>query len=130
MLPGASTFSFSRSSTDSESIDILDASTLVTSGPGGVIAQTSLDGGDPSTTGYALATSLPADSAKILSLTNPNRIATFCYKHGTGAVLYSTIPLAHYLSGATVRPAAAEQMKAYAANVVAYALAGACTTEE
>lgn len=127
VLPGGSTFSISRSTLDPQNVDILDATTLVTNGPGGLLTQTSLDGGDPSNTGFANSASLPLDAVKILSLSNPARIATFCYARGSGAVLYSTIPLHQYLDGSSnAHPDVEAMMKAYATNVVAYALAGAC----
>jgi hypothetical protein len=127
ILPGGDSFEILRDEFgDSANIDILDASTLVTSGPGGVLDNGSLDGGNLSSHGFAVAGSLPGDSVQILSRANPSEIVTMCYGFGAGAVVYSTIPLDFYLEGIGPQPVSDNLRLIYAPNVVAYGLAGAC----
>jgi extracellular elastinolytic metalloproteinase len=115
ILPGGGGITFVRS--PNADVDVVDASTLVTSGPGGVVDNTTLDGGDSSTHGYATLASLPGSSVAVLSQTDPTYIVTFAYPYGSGWVIYSTIPLDYYLAGAGSVPAFAN---IYAPNVVAY----------
>ena len=121
ILPGGAGFSILRDFTDDANIDVLDDSTLVTDGPGGVINDTTLDGGTSSSHGFAVVGTLPVGGAFILSRTNPEEIVTFSYPSGAGAVLYSSIPLDFYLTGSST---VALGMQAYATNVVAYAVEG------
>ncbi|HET6933977.1 MAG TPA: Ig-like domain-containing protein [Candidatus Angelobacter sp.] len=108
-----------RDFTDGANIDIVDNTTLVTNGPGGIITNTSLDGGNFSSHGWILASSAPAGARGILSQTNPAHWVLYSYPFGQGTVIYSTIPLDFYLAGfggATIN----QNMQNYAANVVAY----------
>lgn len=113
-------------------IGVLDPSTLVTNGPGGIVTDTTLDGGNMSHHGWVEASSLPAAAVKILSagdpdhVVHPDRVVTLSVPYGEGFVIYSTIPLDHYLAGSGSVPAFAE---IYAPNVVSYGmqLAGAAT---
>lgn len=125
ILPGGQSFTILRDFADDRNIDVLDDSTLVTNGPGGVVSNSSLDGGTSSSHGFAVSGSLPGAARTILSRTLPQEIVTFCYSYGAGAVIYSSIPLDYYLdhSGNATLNA---NMSAYAANVVAWAIAGAC----
>lgn len=119
VLPG-SPGSFFRDFSDDRDIQIVDGSTQVTDGPGGILTDTSLDGGNSSSHGFVLASSLPADGAGILSTSDPEHLVLYSYGYGRGKVLYSTIPLDFYLSGfgaATVNA----NMRSYAANVLAHA---------
>jgi hypothetical protein len=126
ILPGGAGFDIIRDFTDDANIDILDDTTLVTNGPGGVLDNTSLDGGNSSSHGFAVAGSLPGDSVNILSRTASSEIVTVCYGFGGGSVTYSTIPLDFYLAGAGANPPADNFRNIYAPNVVAYGAAGAC----
>jgi hypothetical protein len=127
ILPGGSGFEIIREPFgDGANIDIVDNTTLVTNGPGGVLDNGSLDGGFFSNHGFAVAGSLPGDSVQILSRTNPSELVTMCYGFGAGAVVYSTIPLDHYLDNLGPNPANDNLRLIYAPNVVAYGLAGAC----
>jgi hypothetical protein len=123
ILPGGSSFDIIRDVDndlpDNKDINILNNSTLVTNGPGGVITDTLLDGGNYSNHGFALSGTLPRDASLILSRTNSQDIVTFSYRYGAGAVVYSTIPLDAYLTSDYCSPSAAFR-NVYAPNVVAY----------
>jgi hypothetical protein len=108
-----------RDFTDDRNIEIVDNTTLVTNGPGGVITSTSLDGGNSSSHGWILASSTPPGSRGILSQTNPAHWVLYSYPFGQGTVFYSTIPLDFYLAGFGVGTLN-QNMQNYAANVVAY----------
>ncbi len=109
---------FFRDFADSRNIEIVDNSTEVTDGPGGIITNASLDNGNHSTHGYIPADSVPLGATGILSRGNANELITYSYPHGAGAVIYSTIPLDFYLSSGG---ALGINMKNYAANVIKYA---------
>ena len=126
ILPGGAGFNIIRDFTDGASIDILDNTTLVTNGPGGVLNNASLDGGTSSSHGFAVAGSLPGDSVDILSQTDPTSIVTTCYPFGDGTVVYSTIPLDYYLAGAQPGITGDNFRNIYAPNIVAYAAEGGC----
>jgi len=128
ILPGGAGFNIIRDFSDDRNIDILDNTTLVTNGPGGILDDTSLDNGTSSSHGFAVAGSLPGDSTLIFSRTNPDEIVTMCYafEGGGGAVIYSTIPLDYYLAGFGYNPPRQNFAEIYAPNVVAYGASGAC----
>jgi len=109
-----------RDFSDGANIDILDNTTKVTNGPGGILTNTSLDGGTSSSHGYAVSSTLPADARRIFSQTDPQRVVLFSYGFGQGKVIYATIPLDYYLSSFGP-PAVNVNMGIYAANVLAYA---------
>jgi hypothetical protein len=118
VLPGAPG-DIRRNFDDPANINVLDNTTLVTSGPGGVIDNTSLDAGTSSSHGWILASSIPPDARAILSTGDASHVVTYSYGFGTGKVVYSTIPLDFYLVGSGP-PAVNANMQRYAANVVAY----------
>ncbi|WP_437287382.1 hypothetical protein [Sorangium sp. So ce406] len=128
ILPGGSDFTILRDFADDRNIEIVDPTTLVTNGPGGVINNASLDNGSSSSHGFVVSGTLPGGSARILSRTSPEELVTMCYPYGAGAVVYSTIPLDHYLQGGSGTEVEANLTQIYAPNVVAYGLAGACST--
>jgi|GEM_PF-2146973 hypothetical protein len=121
ILPGGGSFNIVRDFLDSRDINIRDNTTLVTNGPGGTLDDTSLDGGDHSSHGYADANSLPLNARLILTRGNPDEIVTFSYPYGAGCVVYSTIPLDFYLAGSGPNPPRDNFALIYAPNVVAYA---------
>jgi hypothetical protein len=108
-----------RDFADQANIQIVDPGTLVTNGPGGIITNTSLDGGNSSSHGYGLAQTLPPGTIGVLSTGTPSHLVTFAYPYGAGWVIYSTIPLDHYLASGG---ALGQAMNNYAANVAAWAM--------
>lgn len=119
ILPG-SPGTIIRDFTDGANIQIVDGTTRVTNGPGGVVTNTSLDGGNLSSHGFIFANTIPADGKGILSTGDPTHLVLYSYGFGQGRVVYSTIPLDHYIAGSgsvTLNT----NMRIYAANVLAYA---------
>lgn len=127
VLPGGGSFDIIRDFSDDANIQILDNSTLVTNGPAGVIDDTTLDGGNSSSHGYAVAGTLPADAVFILSRSASDEIVDFCYQYGSGFVYFSSVPLDFYLGGAGNNPPADAFREIYAPNVVANAVAKVST---
>ncbi len=121
ILPGGAGFNIIRNFSNSAAIDILDNTTLVTNGPGGILNNTSLDGGNSSSHGFAVIGSLPGNGTFILSRPNPAEIVTFSYPEGAGAVIYSSIPLDFYLRGGGNNPPRDNINNIYAPNILAYA---------
>ncbi|MGH2830602.1 MAG: hypothetical protein ACRDJM_08975 [Actinomycetota bacterium] len=127
ILPGGAGFNIVRDFTQATDINIRTAGTRVTSGPGGIVTNTNLDGGNFSNHGWGVEGSLPANGTFILSATTPTNSTTFCYPRVLGAVVYSTIPLDFYLAGAGTQP---NFRTIYAPNVVRYGIEGACALIE
>ena len=124
ILPGSGGFSIVRNFDEATSIDFIDDAHGVASGPGGNLTDASLDGGNFSNHGFAIAGSLPAGADLILSTSDASHIVTFSYGFGNGQVIYSSIPIDFYLSGDTVGAGAnnmAGQAEEYLANLIAYA---------
>lgn len=119
VLPGAAGTSFVRDFNNDADIEILDNSTLVTNGPGGLIDGDDLDGGNSSSHGYAVLSTLPAGATAVLTRPDPTQVVDFYYGFGAGWVYYSTIPLDYYLAGFGGEPPSAA-MSRYAANEVAF----------
>ncbi len=91
ILPGGAGIQSVRS--PGRDINVVDNSTLVTNGPGGVITNTNLDNGVNSEHGYLLIASLPSEARVILSRPDPAQSVVSVYDYGQGSVIYSTIPL-------------------------------------
>lgn len=128
ILPGGGGIRFVR--LPNMNVDVADASTLVTNGPGGVIVNSTLDGGRYANHGHAVLASLPAGSAVPLTEPDTSKAVTFSYPHGKGSVIYSSIPIDRYLnlapicaqfSGNTTHSLCVNVIKIYSPNVVAYA---------
>jgi PKD repeat protein len=117
ILPGGSSFDVIRNFDDAVDINVLDDTTVLTDGPGGVIDDTTLDNGNSSSHGYAVAGSLPDGTRLLLSNGDPTHVVTFSYRHGAGSVVYSTIPLDFYLGNTGNRP---HFSQIYAPNMVEY----------
>lgn len=115
ILPGGGGIAAVRDFLDDANVDIVDNTTPVTVG----LDDSSLDGGNSSSHGYVDATTLPAGALNILSRTITNESVLFSYPHGSGAVMYSSIPLDFYLDGDGNNPPR-DNMITYAANVVSY----------
>lgn len=125
-LPGGGGVSFFLDDvfSDNSNIDLLDGSTAVTNGPGGVIDDTTLDGATYSNHGYVLASTLPA-GVTIFSRTADEEVVDFGFALGLGYVYYSAVPLDFHLdaaaSGTCANPALSPFSCIYAPNLVAYA---------
>ena len=117
LLPGGAGIVFTRDtiSPAANNINIATSGTLVTDGPGGVLDNSSLDGGGSSSHGYADESSLPAGAVNILSRPTSTEAVTFAYPYGAGWVVYSSIPLDFFLDGG-----ATAFRDSYAPNVVDY----------
>ena len=89
-----------RGFTNSRKIDVVDETTVVGEGPGGILTDDSIDGGYSSNHGYTKKDTLPDDSLALLNTSDEDEIVDFAYKYGEGAVIYSSIPLDYYLGGA------------------------------
>lgn len=114
VVPGAGGISFSQAVT--RDVNVILNGTLLTNGPGGVITNTTLDGGNTQATGYAALNTLPAGAVAPLSSTSASQVVAFSYAQGAaGHVYYSTIPLNFFLSYPTDNTA-----KIYGPNLVAY----------
>jgi hypothetical protein len=118
MLPGTPG-TITREFSDPANIQIVDSTTLVAKGPGGTLTNTSLDGGNYSSHGSIAASSIPANGKGLLSKGDPAKLVLYAYPYGRGWVLYSTIPLDHYLAGSG--GVAANMKNVYAPNVLSYA---------
>jgi hypothetical protein len=120
VLPGTPGSIF-RNFTDDSNIDIVDGTTRVTDGPGGLLDNSSLDGGNSSSHGFATAGTIPPDGQGVLSTGNPANLVLYSYGFGAGGVVYSTIPLDFYLAGSGPLDVSARFRNVYAPNVIAYA---------
>ena len=116
-LPGAGGITFTREL--ASDIDVLVSNT-VTNGPAGVIGNTTLDGGNFSNHGFAVAGSLPGGGVGVLSTDLASELVDFYYAFGLGFVYYSTIPLDFYLSGAGNNPPRDAVVNIYAVNEAAF----------
>jgi Ca2+-binding RTX toxin-like protein len=118
ILPGGAAFDVRRDFSDPNNINVLaPSSSVLISGPGGVITDSTLDGGGSSSHGFTVASSLPAGAHLLLSTGDPTHVVAFDYRFGTGNVYYSSIPLDFQVQfGGPFRDV-------YAVNVVAYGVA-------
>nr|MDJ0575832.1 pre-peptidase C-terminal domain-containing protein [Xenococcaceae cyanobacterium MO_234.B1] len=120
ILPGGENFDIRRDFTDDADIDVRNPDSLLIEGAGGVITDTTLDGGTSSSHGFAVEGSLPDDADLALSRSNPSEIVTFSYGFGDGHAIYSSIPLDFYLAGFGPPDVSANFREIYAPNVVEY----------
>ncbi len=114
VIPGASAITFVRDFTDDAEIQTTSAAPDLLDGPGGVITDDTLDGGNSSSHGYALVATLPDGTVVTLTRTDPNHAVDVHYAVDGGHVYYSTIPLDFYLGGAS------DFAQIYAVNLAAY----------
>ena len=129
VLPGGASFDIRRDFGDPRDINVRDGSTLVTNGPGGIVTNTTLDGGTASSHGFAVVGTLPGDAALILTRSDPDELVTFSYCFGGGGVVYSSIPLDFYLMGFGPPVVRSNMVNIYAPNTVAYAAEGFCVLQ-
>jgi hypothetical protein len=106
---------------DSDANLSADAGVKIAIGPGGVIDNSTLDGGNSTSHGYIDVTGITDTLDVLLTRADSNRAITVGYKFGNGYVVYSTIPLDFYTSGGSGGITDAEA-NTYAANVLAYAI--------
>lgn len=96
VLPGTSLTVMRHLSADA---DLTDAGEdALGSGPGGVVTDSTIDGGNYTTHGYVNASSLPA-GAEVLMTTgggNPDHAVGFIYDFGAGSVQFYGIPMDFY----------------------------------
>ncbi len=117
ILPSGSNFDIIRDFSDDRNINVLNPDSELIVGPGGIITDTNLDGGNSSSHGFAVKGTLPGDADLALSRSDPSEIVTFSYEFEAGHVVYSSIPLDFYLSGSGTQP---NFRNIYAPNVVEY----------
>jgi len=118
ILPGGATFDIQRDFSDDEDINVLDNTTVLTNGPGGAIDDTTLDGGNSSSHGFAVVGSLPGNATFLLSRGDPTEVVDFSYEYVDGFVFYSSIPLDFYLPADNLITFS----QVYAPNAVAYSV--------
>lgn len=111
-LPGGSAVSFTRLPTDT--INVTTPGTLLTSGPGGPIDDTNLEGGLYSEHGYADVSTLPFGATALLNDGYSTDAVAFSYQEGAGHVYYAAIPLDRFLGTGN------NFDTIYAPNLVAY----------
>lgn len=121
VLPGGGSVDIVRNFDDDANIEVLIVNT-VTNGPGGIVDNDTLDGGNSSSHGFSVVGTLPGGAIAILSRTAASEIVDFAYGFGAGNVYYSTIPMDHYLDGSG---SLAAFVDVYAPNVLAYAIENA-----
>lgn len=115
ILPGGSGISFARSV--SNRIDVMDSSTVLTDGPGGMITNTTLDSIGTSNLGIAWTATLPAGALALLGKGSVEQAVAFSYPFGAGHVYYASIALDAFLAASFDNPNFAD---VYAPNLVAY----------
>lgn len=125
VLPGGAGLSMVRV-LDPDDIDFPASSPILT-GPGGTLNNTSLDGGNSSTHGYASAASLPIGGSVLAHRVASTEGVTVQYPYGSGKVVYSGIPLDYYLGGSGNNPPKDNMVNIYLPNVLA-AMIGPTTT--
>lgn len=115
LLPGGNSFEVHYLEGNLTNIEIIEDG--LETGIGGNIGDSSLDGGNYSNHGYIALASLPEGAMVLMTDGNTEHIVTFSYQYGSGTVIYSTIPLDHYLNGSgdsTIN----QNMQIYAANLL------------
>jgi hypothetical protein len=122
-LPG--TPSLVVTSAPDTNVDI-PAGSPAANGPGGPINNSSLDGTSYYTNrGSAALSSLPAGSTVLATTSDINKVVEFSYPYGQGRVVYGSIPIDVFLSGGSgeaAGDAATAGVKAFAANLFAWAI--------
>ena len=95
-LPGADGVVFTGAT--GADIDVLNPASGLIDGPGGVIDDTILDGGNWSTHGYTTST-LHVGGTAVLSTADPSQVIAFDYSFGSGHVVVHTVPVEFYDGG-------------------------------
>lgn len=90
-----------------------------TSGPGGNLTDTSLDGGNWSNHGYTTSV-IPPSIIRLLTTNDPTQTVAITYTYGSGRVVYSAMPLDAYLPGGSlVGNVIAPGVQTYMTNILA-----------
>lgn len=100
ILPGASGITFVRQT--AAEIQIAAGAEALAAAMG--VTDTSLDGGNYSSHGYALLSTLPVGSVVVLTQADPTQVVDMYYRYTGGTIYYSTIPLDHYLKSPSYIP--------------------------
>lgn len=101
ILPGGAAITTLRNFSDATNVNVAaGAPAAFANGAHGTIDDSTFDGGDYSTHGYAQLSSLPPGAVPLLTTGDPNHVVAFSYLYGGGHVFYSTIPLDFYSSWA------------------------------
>ena len=116
ILPGGESIITVRTFENSRDIEITEEGEILKSTNYGSIDNDSLDNGGYSNHGYIEVDSLPEGSVVLLTNGQENQAVTFSYPFGEGMVIYSTIPLDHYLD--RDNSGIYENMDIYAANLL------------
>ena len=124
LLPGLTGEDIVRDFTNDSDINFVDRTGVIADGPGGHLSDSSLDNGTSSSHGFAFDDTLDTDIVRVLTTTDPDHIVSFAYAYGAGAVYYSSIPLDAYLYDPESTNPLLTAMRAYAENVVAWAVGG------
>jgi len=115
ILPGGESIVFHRLEGNGTNIEIIDSE--LETGASGNIDDSSLDNGSYSNHGYVDLNSLPEGATVLMTDGDPTHVVTFSYQYGAGTVIYSTIPLDHYLANSGNSGLNAN-MQIYAANLL------------
>jgi hypothetical protein len=99
ILPGGTDIEFVRD--PGSEVQLFELENSVVNGPGGLLNDDSLDGGNSSVHGYATVNTLPSGAKVILTTDVSSEAVTFWYKYGSGFVIYSSIPLDYYIDEST-----------------------------
>ena len=119
-LPGGS---ISQVYGGGDSINLASGSPIAT-GPGGILTDTSLDGGHSSWHSYF--TAVPAGATALLtSDVSPEQVVSILYPSGSGRVAYNAIPVDHYLMPGG-HPAIAPGILTFMTNLLACGLDAEC----
>jgi hypothetical protein len=113
-IPGASGVTFTANFFNNLDVQAINT---VTNGPAGTLTNTSLDGGNFSSHGYASVATLPGGAVVVLSEgADATRAVDFYYEFGLGDVYYSSIPLDFYMTGGGNNPPGDTVRTVYAVN--------------
>ena len=123
-LPGNYLFGVANGSSEAD-INFTSAARFL-GGPAGTLNNASLDGGNSSNHGIVSTATLAAGIRVLATGTAASEATIIEYAHGSGRVVYSTIPLSCYLNGGgCAQPgggleAVSAGMQRYATNLVAH----------
>ncbi|GAB6194974.1 hypothetical protein [Lysobacter xanthus] len=107
----------------------IPAGSPITTGVGGTLTATNLDGLSSSSHGYVNPGSLPSGAVTLLTRASAAEPVTVSYNVGSGRVVYSTIPLDCAFGGpCSSSPATPGMTTIYTPNLIAWAVGPSFTT--